>query len=448
MKKTESPHGPDSDARKRRLPRVGLVVPGLIHGGGVPAVALWLYRSILASSRYQPVLIDLATSRQDPSSRRLFAPGSWWRGPRLERTTWEGLEVWHAGASWIEWERQRCRPRSVLTEFLSQFDVVQVIAGTPAYVGVARALDRPVLLHFATLAQYERQSLLGRSRGLAALYQRLNLRQMAKLDGQALHRADVVFAMNGRMYEHARALRGDREVIFAPPGVDTDFYTPATGPRAEPCLLSVGRLGDPRKNFRLLFEVYAKLRAEWAACPRLVLVGPGRLSVADANYLRDSGVAATVEIRSDLSQTGLAAQYRNAAILVQTSNEEGFGMVLTEAMASGVPVVGTATDGPRGIVDHEVTGFLTPVGDAAALVARIKQLLSDPVLAQRMGAAGRARAVQRFGQSVAAERFFAVYDRWIRAPESSKLAGITAQAALPGRGGNSRDGDAPPGVIA
>ena len=67
-----------------------------------------------------------------------------------------------------------------------------------------------------------------------------------------------------------------------------------------------------------------------------------------------------------LGDDELVELYRGAALLALSSDEEGLGLVILEAMASGIPVVSTACGGPQtSVVDGE-TGFLTPVGDAAA----------------------------------------------------------------------------------
>jgi glycosyltransferase involved in cell wall biosynthesis len=66
-------------------------------------------------------------------------------------------------------------------------------------------------------------------------------------------------------------------------------------------------------------------------------------------------------------------------------------------MASARPVVASDDGGPREIVVHGETGLLVPPGDVAALASAMESLLADPALAQRLGAAGRARARERFG---------------------------------------------------
>src|SRR5262249_4564709 len=93
----------------------------------------------------------------------------------------------------------------------------------------------------------------------------------------------------------------------------------------------------------------------------------------------------------------LVALYQRAAVFALSSDEEGFGMVVLEAMACGIPVVSTSSGGPDSIVRDGLDGFLVPVGDAAALSDRLERLIVDDVLNRRRGAAPRTAALARPG---------------------------------------------------
>jgi glycosyltransferase involved in cell wall biosynthesis len=106
--------------------------------------------------------------------------------------------------------------------------------------------------------------------------------------------------------------------------------------------------------------------------------------------------------------------YRHARAFVLSSDEEGLGLVLLEAMASGIPVVSTNCGGPSTLIDSGRNGFLTPVGNADALAEAVDRILRDPGEAQPMGEAGRERAVNHFSISAAGQRFLDVYDQLVR----------------------------------
>jgi len=106
----------------------------------------------------------------------------------------------------------------------------------------------------------------------------------------------------------------------------------------------------------------------------------------------------------------LAELYRNALFFVLSSNEEGLGIVILEAMASGLPVVSTACGGPATSLVHGETGLLTPVGDARALADAMQTLLGDSDLRRRMGTEGRRVAEERFSLAAAGKVFLDSYD--------------------------------------
>jgi glycosyltransferase involved in cell wall biosynthesis len=103
--------------------------------------------------------------------------------------------------------------------------------------------------------------------------------------------------------------------------------------------------------------------------------------------------------------------YRQASVFVLPSNEEGLGIVILEAMASGLPVVSTRCGGPDTCVVEGETGYLIPVGDAEALAHRMQVLLEDRALGQWMGKAGRMLVEARFSIEAAGKAFLEVYDR-------------------------------------
>src|SRR5215472_1544747 len=110
--------------------RVAIVVPGLLEGGGVPAVAFFVRELLQRSGRYVADLVSIAISSRDAASVRLCSPRSWCRGPQESRGTWAGIPFKHVGAYLVEFEPIRYMPRRRLTELLNDYDLVQVVAGT------------------------------------------------------------------------------------------------------------------------------------------------------------------------------------------------------------------------------------------------------------------------------------------------------------------------------
>ncbi len=102
--------------------------------------------------------------------------------------------------------------------------------------------------------------------------------------------------------------------------------------------------------------------------------------------------------------------YQRAAVFALPSDEEGFGVVILEAMACGVPVVATRCGGPEGIITDGTDGFLVPREDAGAMAARLQVLLDSPTLNETMGRRARATIEARYADEVAGEAFLEVWD--------------------------------------
>lgn len=94
---------------------------------------------------------------------------------------------------------------------------------------------------------------------------------------------------------------------------------------------------------------------------------------------------------------------------------EPFGLVVTEAMALGIPVVAANAGGPVEILTDGVDGFLVDPRDPAAVAARVNSLFASPALYQQVGAAGRRTALTRFSPEAYVERIAQVYDSVLRA---------------------------------
>lgn len=176
-------------------------------------------------------------------------------------------------------------------------------------------------------------------------------------------------------------------------------------PGAPPVVLGMGRLVE-QKNFPLLIRAFAAVRQHCDA--RLVILGGDKSSLeqmAQRQQLEDLaqqlGVAADVALLG--FQSDPHAFLRAARVFVLSSDYEGFGNVLVEALLAGCPVVSTdCPSGPAEILDNGKYGTLVPVNDAGRLAAAIvAALASDPqsdTLRQRGREFSRERAVDGYHQ--------------------------------------------------
>jgi glycosyltransferase involved in cell wall biosynthesis len=176
------------------------------------------------------------------------------------------------------------------------------------------------------------------------------------------------------------------EVAVIPNGVRVPDEV---GAPAEPSeVLYVGRLA-PEKNVDTLVEAVGDLN--------LVVAGDGPLRERFPNGL---GAVPHAEVERLLER---------ASVVVAPCEREGFGLAAAEAMAFGRPVVAAAGGALLELVTDGETGLLVPPRDAPALREAVERLLRDPELRERLGRAGRTRAMERFGWDAVIERTLELY---------------------------------------
>jgi glycosyltransferase involved in cell wall biosynthesis len=167
----------------------------------------------------------------------------------------------------------------------------------------------------------------------------------------------------------------------------------------------------PRKGHDILIDALAGLRDRpW----RLDCVGSLTRDAAAAHALRQAiarhGLVERVWLHGEVSEARLAAHYAQADAFVLASFHEGYGMVLSEALAHGLPIVSTRA----GAIPDTVpagAGLLVPPGDAAALRVALARLMDEPALRASLAAGAQAarahlpgwpQAVSRFAQALRA----------------------------------------------
>jgi len=166
-----------------------------------------------------------------------------------------------------------------------------------------------------------------------------------------------------------------------------------------PVIVAAGRLADA-KNYPLLIEALALVRARVPA--RLFVLGQGDREQSLRQLATDRGLGDAVTWCG--FQDNPWKYMARADAFALTSRYEGFGNVLVEAMACGVPVVATRSPGTDDIVRDGVDGFLVARHTPEAVAASLTRLLSDRPLRDRMAAAARDSA-ERFARPVIARAY-------------------------------------------
>lgn len=180
------------------------------------------------------------------------------------------------------------------------------------------------------------------------------------------------------------------DALEIPNGVDVAFYArarPLPGyPRAGGTVGFVGRYDEPRKGMGVLIEAMRVLAPQRPDL-RLLVVGPG-----DADALRAAAGPALVqriELLGRVDDETKARALRSVDVYcAPNTGGESFGIILTEAMAAGTPVLASDLDAFRRVLENGRAGALAPVGDPAGLAGALASLLDDPRRRAELSKAG------------------------------------------------------------
>ncbi len=237
----------------------------------------------------------------------------------------------------------------------------------------------------------------------------------------ASRKTDVLVAVSSDLGEKMTAWVSRRcRVEVVENGVDTDHFAP--GGDATPWR---GRLGiapsaaiigcvarlDPIKNFDMLLESLAIVRAGWThgAPPVLVIAGDGPERERITALATTMGLDDAVHLIGWVSDT--VELYPMFDLFTLSSRSEGTSIALLEAMSAGVCPVVTAVGGNLSVLGPELTELLVPSGDARALADRWRALLTDPSARAALGQSARRRVVAHFSLGQMVARHEAMYEQ-------------------------------------
>jgi phosphatidylinositol alpha-mannosyltransferase len=174
----------------------------------------------------------------------------------------------------------------------------------------------------------------------------------------------------------------------------------------------LGRYTEPRKGFPVLAQAFVRLAPHRPGL-RLLVAGPG--DPAEAREEVPPALRERIVLLGKVSEDDKARMLRSADLYVAPNiGGESFGMILTEAMAAGTPVVASDLDAFRRVLDGGRAGALFPTGDPGALAAVLAGLLDDPAARTRL-AARATDVVAGYDWAVLADRVLEVYATAIEA---------------------------------
>ena len=205
-----------------------------------------------------------------------------------------------------------------------------------------------------------------------------------------------------------------------PFGVDTEFFRPIKLEKNEEIfqILSVGYLIE-RKGFDYLVKAVKEVLKTHSEV-RLNIVGSGPLEMQIKKLIHELGLDDTVKILDNVSDEELLNLYNSSDLFVLPSivdsqgNMEGLGVVLLEAMACKVPVIGTDTGGIPDIVDDDETGLLVPEKDILEISRAIIKLIENGDLRRIIAFKGYTMVKDRFSWEQIANKYINIYKNSIK----------------------------------
>lgn len=303
----------------------------------------------------------------------------------LPAAGWQVRELAAAG----DWPQPDPADRAVLVDILAAVPTGSVVlidglvaCGVPDVIrAAARRLKIVVLVHLPLGDEVRREP--------AA--------ELAALERETLHAASAVVTTSpwaaGRVVTQ-HGLAADRVHIAAP---GTDPAPVSAGTDGATSLLCVGSI-TPTKGQDLLVEALAALPDLPWNC---TFVGPLDRDPAQVTSVRSAierhGLGERIGLTGPLTGPSLQAAYSSADLLVLPSRMESYGMVVTEALARGIPVLAADAGGVRDALGHAPDGRVPAIvvapADVSALAAALRRWLDEPVLRDRL----RRAAIQRRG---------------------------------------------------
>ncbi|MEM0464172.1 glycosyltransferase [Pyrobaculum sp.] len=238
-----------------------------------------------------------------------------------------------------------------------------------------------------------------------------------KIVRRVLNYADKIIVASKAMYEEAIKIASTEKITLIPWGVDLNLFNPHVDGSA------VREKHGLENKFVVLFLKHHRLvyGGEYLirAIPLVlkekknvvfVMGGDGPLRSYYEKLARELGVLQYVIFTGYIKRSTVPHYYAASDVVVVPSLQESWGLVVTEALASGKPVIGSNVGGIRDQIIDGYNGFLVPPRDPRAIAEKIIYLAENPEEARRMGLNGRKMAEERFNLEKRIDAILRVYE--------------------------------------
>ena len=378
------------------------------------------------SGQPYPVDLDSRVRLCKVPSLDLYREPDPFRVPRPSEIR-DGIDLLELATTWTagfpEPRTFTLRAARLLAARAGEFDVVHdnqslgsgllriAAAGLPVVATVHHPITRDRQLDLAA-ARWWRKPLVHRWYGFAKMQQRISRRIPDLLTVSSSSAADIAVDFGVQ--------RSQLHVV--PLGVDTALFRPSRGPRKPGRVIAIASADTPLKGIATLLHAVARLRMSHDI--ELQLIAKVEPHGSTAKLIAELGISDIVHISSGLSDGEVAGLFASAEVACIPSLYEGFSLPAVEAMASGTPIVASRVGALPEVLgaDGDCALLVTP-GHADEFTRVLGELLDSPERRQRLGAAGRRRALEVYSWPSVAAQTVRVYQRAIaRTPEKGGSA--------------------------
>lgn len=239
--------------------------------------------------------------------------------------------------------------------------------------------------------------------------------------GLVIKKSDKITAISNYLAEFARKLNKEATIIMIPNGVDSDLFKKLDFEGSEMksrlnirederIVMTVSRL-VPKNGADVLIKAFARLDDVIGNLKtRLVIIGSGPMTDELESLATKLGVSDRIIFAGDIYYEDLPGYLSMADVFARPSYSEGLGNAFLEAMAVGVPIIGTRVGGIVDFLEDGVTGLFCEVGDHEDLAKRIKMVLSDVDLRKRLIENGRELVKRRYSWQSVSDEFRKIYN--------------------------------------
>ena len=244
------------------------------------------------------------------------------------------------------------------------------------------------------------------------------MKYLAKLEAETARNATSIVTISKYSVEKIQQYYNvdSEKVQIVPNGVDVEIFKPYGDQETlkhrfnfgkENYVLFVGNL-IPRKGLPYLIEAAKKIVKKQKNV-KFLIAGEGPLKNQLIRNIQKANISNNFKFLGRVEEKLLPLLYNCVDVFVLPSIQEGQGIVLLEAQASGKPIVAFDVGGVKEAVQNNVTGFLVQLGDSDALSDAMIKLLEDKALRERMGVSGRKFIVDNFTWDICSQKMLQVY---------------------------------------